>query len=106
VTAALIGITAKADVVTSTKCAETFAQKQAAEIAALRMKGVKAVAEEIQIELPFERTRGYNDIVMTAVDRLPWDTSVPPDAISVKAEQGWVTLADQEYRITRSKPLA
>jgi osmotically-inducible protein OsmY len=56
---------------------------------------VKAVAEEIKVELPFERIRGDDDIAAAAIERLAWDTSVPPDAITVKVEQGWLTLSGQ-----------
>jgi osmotically-inducible protein OsmY len=92
VTAAHIGVTANAGVVTLTGHVETFAEKQAAETAARRVRGVRAVAEEIQVQLPFERTRGDDDVAAAAIERLAWDTSVPADAITVKVEQGWVTL--------------
>jgi osmotically-inducible protein OsmY len=92
VNAAHIGVTANAGVVTLTGHVETFAQKHAAEAAAVRVRGVKAVAEEIQVELPFERTRGDDDIAAAAIERLAWDTSVPADAVSVRVDQGWVTL--------------
>jgi osmotically-inducible protein OsmY len=92
VTAAHIGVTANAGVVALTGHVETFAEKYAAETAARRVRGVKGVAEEIQVELPFERTRGDDDIAAAAIERLAWDTSVPTDAITVKVEQGWVTL--------------
>lgn len=46
VNAARIGVTIKDGVVTLTGSVETYAEKHAAETAALRVKGVKAVAEE------------------------------------------------------------
>lgn len=95
VVAAHIGVTVNAGVVTLTGHVETFAEKHAADIAARRVRGVKAVAEEIQVELPFERTRGDDDIAAAAIERLAWDTSVPLDAITVKVEQGWLTLTGQ-----------
>jgi osmotically-inducible protein OsmY len=95
VTAAHIGVTAQAGVVTLTGHVETFAEKHAAETAAGRVRGVKAVAEEIQVELPFDRARGDDDIAAAAIERLSWDTSVPPAAVMVKVEQGWVTLTGQ-----------
>jgi osmotically-inducible protein OsmY len=92
VTAAHIGVTANAGVVTLTGHVETYAGKQAAETAARRVRGVKAVAEEIQVELPFERIRGDDAIAAAVIERLARDTYVPADAVSVKVEQGWVTL--------------
>ncbi len=90
-----IGVTANDGVVTLSGHVESFAEKHAAETAAGRVRGVKAVAEEINVELPFERIRGDDDIAAAAIERLSWDTSVPRDAITVKVEQGWVTLTGQ-----------
>jgi osmotically-inducible protein OsmY len=87
-----IGVTANAGVVTLTGHVGTFAEKHAAETAARRVSGVKAVAEEITVELPLKRTRGDNDIAAAAIERLAWDTFVPSDAIKVKVEHGWLTL--------------
>lgn len=92
VTASHIGVTANAGVVTLTGHVETYAEKLAAENAARRVKGVKAVAEELEVELPFERIRGDDDIAAAVLDRLAWDVSIPPDAVSVKVEQGWIVL--------------
>jgi osmotically-inducible protein OsmY len=95
VVAAHIGVTANGGVVTLTGHVETFMEKYAAETAARRVRGVRAVAEEIQVELPFERTRGDAEIAAASVERLAWDTSVPADMVAVKVEQGWVTLTGQ-----------
>jgi osmotically-inducible protein OsmY len=95
VVAGHIGVTANAGIVTLTGHVESVAEKYAAETATRRVKGVKAVAEEITVEVPFERRRGDDDIAAAAIERLAWDTSVPPDAITVTVEQGWVTLIGQ-----------
>ena len=92
VTASHIGVTANAGVVTLTGHVETYAEKFAAETAARRVKGVKAVAEELEVELPFERARGDDDIAAAVLDRLAWDVAIPSDAVSVKVEQGWIVL--------------
>ncbi|HEY5106476.1 MAG TPA: BON domain-containing protein [Caulobacteraceae bacterium] len=95
VTAAHIGVAANAGVVTLTGHVESFANKHAAETAALRVKGVKAVAEEIEVHLPFDRKRGDDQIAAAAIDRLAWDVSIPKDAVKVKVENGWVNLTGQ-----------
>src|ERR1700691_2115997 len=51
VTAAHIGVAADSGVVTLTGHVESFAQKHAAEAAVRRVKGVKAIAEEIEVKL-------------------------------------------------------
>jgi hypothetical protein len=55
--------------VTATGRVETFAVQHAAETATSRVRGVKAVAEEIQVELPFERSSD-GDIAAVAIERL------------------------------------
>ena len=95
VTAAHIGVTAKDGVVTLSGHVENFAEKQAAEDAARRVRGVKAVAEEIEVRLAFETSRSDDEIAAAAIDRLAWDVSVPRDAVKVNVEQGWVTLSGE-----------
>jgi osmotically-inducible protein OsmY len=95
VSAAHIGVTANAGVVTLTGHVESFAEKHAAEMAARRVKNVKAVAEEIEVRLPFETKRGDDEIAAAAIARLAWDVSIPPDAIRVTVENGWLTLTGE-----------
>jgi len=91
VTAAHIGVTAKDGVVTLTGHVPSFWEKGAAETAAARVKGVKAVVEEIKVELlgnpePDER------LAEDALRNLSKDTSLPKDRIQVKVEKGHITL--------------
>jgi osmotically-inducible protein OsmY len=95
VTAAHIGVTAISGVVTLTGHVENFAQKHAAETAAARVKGVEAVAEEIEVRLGFDAQRDDKDIAAAVVNRLEWDVAVPRDAIKVKVENGWITLSGE-----------
>lgn len=95
VTAGHIGVTANGGVITLTGHVESYAKKLAAETAARRVKGVKAVAEEIEVQLPFDVTRGDDEIAAAAVSRLAWDVSVPRDSVKVQVEKGWVTLSGQ-----------
>ncbi len=95
VTAAHIGVTASAGVVTLTGHVDNYASKHAAEMAASRVKGVKAVADEIEIRLPFAVTRADDQIASAAVERLAWDVTVPRDAVHVRVEKGWVTLSGE-----------
>jgi osmotically-inducible protein OsmY len=87
-----IGVTAHAGVITLTGHVGNYMHKVAAEKAASRVKGVKAVAEEIEVKLPFDIKRSDEDIAAAAVDRLAWNSTIPADAIMVKVQSGWVTL--------------
>jgi osmotically-inducible protein OsmY len=95
VTAAHIGVTADAGVVSLTGHVDSVVEKLAAEAAAWRVRGVKAVTEEIEVRLPFDATRTDDDIAAAVLERLAWDVSVPRDVIKVKVEGGWVTLSGE-----------
>lgn len=95
VTAAHIGVAASNGVVTLSGHVEKFIEKNAAETAARRVKGVKAVAEEIEVRLPIDMKRDDVEIAAAVVDRLAWDSSLPSGAIKVKVEKGWVTLSGE-----------
>jgi osmotically-inducible protein OsmY len=95
VAAAHIGVTASDGVVTLTGHVGSFVEKHAAETAARRVKHVKAVAEEIEVRLPFETKRGDDEIAAAAIARLAWDVTIPPDSIRVTVENGWLTLTGE-----------
>jgi len=87
-----IGVTAELGVVTLTGHVQSYRQKLAAEKAATRVKGVKALAEELAVKLPFAVLRNDEDIAKAAVERLSWDSALPQGAIAITVEKGWVTL--------------
>jgi osmotically-inducible protein OsmY len=93
VTAGHIGVTADNGVVTLTGHVPSFVERYAAEAAAKRVKGVKAVAEEIEVRLAFDGERGDDDIAAAVLERLAWDASITPDSVKVNVEKGWVTLS-------------
>jgi len=95
VTAAHIGVTARDGVVTLSGHVQAFAEKQAAQSAALRVKGVRGVAEEIEVKLPFDVQRSDDDIARAAIERLSWDSTLPKDAVKVVVRDGWVTLTGE-----------
>jgi osmotically-inducible protein OsmY len=95
ITSAHIGVAAQDGIVTLTGHVDSFGQKHAAEMATGRVKGVKAVAEEIEVRLPFEVNRDDTDIATAAANRLAWDTGTPRDQIEIKVEKGWITLSGQ-----------
>jgi osmotically-inducible protein OsmY len=95
VDSAHIGVTAHAGVVTLTGHVLSYAEKRAAEKAAKRVKDVKAVAEELEVRLPFNVKNGDEEIALAAIERLKWDTTVPSDAVKVTVEKGFVTLTGE-----------
>ncbi len=95
VTAAHIGVAAQDGVISLSGHVQRFSEKAAAQSAALRVMGVKAVAEEIQVQLPFDTQRSDEDIARAAIDRLAWDSSLPLDAVKVAVQNGWITLSGE-----------
>src|ERR1700722_14533123 len=95
VTAAHIGVAADSGIVTLTGHVESFAQKHAAEAAVRRVKGVKAIAEEIEVRLPYATKRSEEEIAAAAIGRFEWDVSIPRDTIKVTVDKGWVPLTGE-----------
>jgi osmotically-inducible protein OsmY len=92
VDAAHIGISVRDGVVSLSGHVSSFAEKFAAERAVRRVKGVKAVAQELEVRLPSEAKTADDEIAARAVKILNWDTLVPHGRITVKVEHGVVTL--------------
>ncbi len=95
VTAAHIGVAANSGVVTLTGHVLSYAEKRAAEAAAWDVKGVKAVAEELEVRLPVETRRSDEEIAAAAINRIAWDVSIPRDKARVRVEKGWITLSGE-----------
>src|SRR4051794_14369662 len=92
VDAAHIGVSVKDGVVTLTGHVSSYAEKYAAERAAKRVHGVRAVANEMDVKLPGSSKRTDEDIAAAAVNALEQNVSVPADKIKVTVSNGWVTL--------------
>jgi osmotically-inducible protein OsmY len=93
VDASNIAVAAKDGVVTLTGHVASYAQKLAAERAAWRVHGVKAIAQEIEVRLPGDKKLSDDDIAKRALDILAWDVLVPSDKLQVKVADGWITLS-------------
>jgi len=87
-----IGVAVKDGVVTLTGWVESYAKKTAAERAAHRVRGVKAVANDIEVRLPSSAERTDADIAAEASRALAWQALVPAERIEVTVSRGYVTL--------------
>lgn len=90
--AAHIGVAVDQGVVTLSGHVPTFAEKRAAERIALRVKGVRAVANEIEVELPLAWKKPDGELAKAALDAIQWRVYLPEDQVKVKVDNGWVTL--------------
>lgn len=88
--ATLVGVSAQDGIVTLSGYVETYAAKLAAERAARRVYGVKAVANELDVRLAAERIDP--DLARDAIEALRNRIDVPP-GVTVTVRSGFVTLA-------------
>jgi osmotically-inducible protein OsmY len=89
VDASMIGVTAQDGVATLSGYVDTYAAKLAAERAARRVYGVKAIANELEVRLSHERIDP--DIARDALDALKNHVDVPA-GIGVTVREGHITL--------------
>jgi osmotically-inducible protein OsmY len=98
-----IGVAVEDGIVTLSGHVPNYSQKQAVERAVARVKGVRGIAEEIQVRYPGGPKTSDDEIAKRAVDTLKWSTVVPDDRVQVKVQDGWVTLTgklDWNYQKT------
>src|SRR3981189_120247 len=100
-----IGVAVKDGIVTLTGWVDSYTKKWAAEEAALRVKGVKAVANDIEVRLPVAAQRTEADIAAAALRALEWDAFIPADKVKVAVSNGWVTLdGEVDWAFERGDP--
>jgi len=87
-----IGVIVKNGVVTLTGTVDSYTKRWAAEDAAHRVRGVKAVANDIEVRLSESGTRSDADIAAAAIRALEWDALVPVDKLDITVSKGWVTM--------------
>jgi osmotically-inducible protein OsmY len=71
---------------------DSYREKDLAERAALRVRGVRAVANEITVEVPASQQRSDQEIAEAAGWALRWNAAVPEKAVQLTVDDGWVTL--------------
>ena len=87
-----IGVAVHNGIVTLSGTVPFYSDKLAAEEAAKRVKGVKAVAEDIEVSLTQNAQLSDSQIAESVVRALEWNTSVPHENIKIKVDDGRVTL--------------
>lgn len=90
--AADIGVAVENGTVTLTGHVPTYSQKRTAENVVKRVKGVRAIAQEIEVRPIGTHLTADDEIAKRAVNSLGWNSSVPANAVQVKVEGGLVSL--------------
>jgi osmotically-inducible protein OsmY len=87
-----IAVSVKNGVVTLAGFTKSYTDRLEAEIAAKRVAGVRAVANDIEVRLPAIDQRPDPDIARDAVAALKAELPISHDRIKVIVKDGWVTL--------------
>lgn len=97
-----VGVEVDDGVVTLTGTVESSWKKRAAERAALRVVGVRAVANNIVVKTSAMRTD--TDIAKDVADSFESNAVIPKDRIKITVKNGWVTLeGDVTWRFERDE---
>ena len=89
-----ITVSAKDGVITLTGTVPFFAEKLAAERATRRVKGVKAIAEDLSVRVFEYHNHKDTEIAASVANALKWHVWVP-DWVQATVEKGWVSLNGQ-----------
>jgi osmotically-inducible protein OsmY len=88
-----IGVAVLDGIVTLAGEARSYAEKWRAERTVERVKGVRAVVNNIQVKTPGDISD--IDIAKAAVEAIKWNVLVPSDKIKVRVENAWITMTGE-----------
>jgi osmotically-inducible protein OsmY len=87
-----IGVQVADRVVTLFGHPSSYAEKLAAEKAAQRVAGVKAVVVDMEVRLPAADRYSDEETASAVRSMLRWTVGLSEEAVKVQVEKGWVTL--------------
>lgn len=87
-----IGVIVNKGVVTLTGEVEHYAGRWSAENSAKRVVGVRAIANEIQVQIPSSLTRSDSQLAEAAADALRWHVLMASEPVKAVVRNGWITL--------------
>ncbi|MEU4676826.1 BON domain-containing protein [Micromonospora sp. NPDC023737] len=87
-----IGVSVEEGVVNLTGWVDSSARRWAATRCAQRVRGVRAVADDIEVRLPGSPGATDAEIAIAASRALEWDSFVPAERLDVTVANGWVML--------------
>ncbi|WP_300392785.1 BON domain-containing protein [Henriciella sp.] len=90
-----IGVAIEDGVVTLTGHVATYAEKMSVESAVKRVKGVRAIAQEVEIRTSLSSKMTDDQIAKRAADVIDWDVTIPRGKVTIKVQNGYVTLSGE-----------
>jgi osmotically-inducible protein OsmY len=103
VCSAEIGVGARDGVVTLMGTVDSYTAKLAAEHAAARVSGVKAISSQLEVKPRSSAERSDADIAWAAANVLAWNSLVPTERVQVQVSHGHITLEGSvDWRFQRT----
>lgn len=97
-----IGVAVRKGIVTLSGHVPNYAEKMATENAVMRVRGVKGIAEDIEVRLYGPHKKDDTEIAEAVVNALDWHVWTG-DHFMAKVQNGWVTLTgDADYGYQRT----
>ena len=90
-----IGVTANERAISLTGHVSSYASKFAATDATKRVRGVRAISDEIEVNLPTEHRRDDAQIAKHIAHVLDWNVSIPGNTVKAEVRNGFVTLSGE-----------
>lgn len=87
-----IGVATQDGVVTLTGYVTSYAQKLSAENVIKRLTGVRALANDLEVQIPGFGQKSDTELAETCLKALEWDVEVPHQDLKIKVSEGCVTL--------------
>jgi osmotically-inducible protein OsmY len=85
-------------VVTLAGTVDSYAQRQAAERAVERVRGVLGIADDLIVAVYRNLAQSDAALACAAADALAWDVQVPAGRVGVEVANGWLTLTGEVDR--------
>ncbi len=87
-----IGVAVDGGIVTLSGHVQSYAEKISVETAVRRIKGVRGIAEEIEVRVHGDKQTADDQIAKRALDVIQWASTIPKSGVLVKVQHGIVTL--------------
>jgi osmotically-inducible protein OsmY len=86
-----VGVAVGDGIVTLTGYVSSYTEKLTIERTTRSIRGVRGIAEKIEIRYPADRKTNDDKIAQRALQIIDWSAGIP-EAVKVKVERGWVSL--------------
>lgn len=90
-----IGVAVSDGTVSLSGFVRSYAEKCMAETVVKRIKGVRAIAEDLEVRPVGTPLTADDEIARRGADMLRWHATVPQNSVQLKVEDGWITLTGQ-----------